>query len=73
MNGASALAANGLARYTMGAVFPLFTLQMYETLGIDWATSLLGFISVVFLPIPWIFFKYGPRIRARSSYDTLKV
>lgn len=26
-NGASALAANGLVRYTLGAVFPLFAIQ----------------------------------------------
>ncbi|KAK5120702.1 hypothetical protein LTR85_006060 [Meristemomyces frigidus] len=72
LNGASAIAANGLARYVMGAVFPLFTFQMYSKLGIGWATSLLGFISVAMLPIPWIFFKYGPAIRAKSKYDTIK-
>jgi hypothetical protein len=27
MNGASAMAANGIARYILGAVFPLFTVQ----------------------------------------------
>lgn len=27
MNGASAMAANGLMRYTTGAVFPLFAVQ----------------------------------------------
>jgi len=47
MNGASAVAANGIARYGMGAIFPLFTFQMYERLGVGWATSLLGFIAVV--------------------------
>ncbi|KXT13539.1 hypothetical protein AC579_1398 [Pseudocercospora musae] len=41
MNGASAVAANGLMRYTFGACFPLFTVRMYERLGIAWATSLL--------------------------------
>ncbi|KAK5133739.1 hypothetical protein LTR08_007389 [Meristemomyces frigidus] len=72
LNGASAAAANGLARYTLGAVFPLFTFQMYSTLGIAWATSLLGFITVALLPIPWVFFRYGPKIRAMSNYDTMK-
>ena len=56
----------------MGAVFPLFTFQMYEALGVDWATSLLGFVAIAMMPIPWIFFKYGPQIRVRSSYDTMK-
>lgn len=73
MNAASALAANGLLRYSLGAIFPLFTLQMYRNLGIDWATSLLAFISVALIPIPWVLFKYGKKIRGRSSYDTLKI
>ncbi|KAJ5153691.1 Major facilitator superfamily [Penicillium coprophilum] len=30
---ASAMSANGLARYGLGAVFPLFTVQMYTKLG----------------------------------------
>lgn len=68
LNGASAMAANGLTRYLCGAAFPLFTLQMYERLGIAWATSLLGFLSIAMLPIPWILFKYGPKIRAHSTY-----
>ena len=66
------MAANGLLRYTFGAAFPLFTLQMYEKLGIDWATSLLGFITIVLMPIPWVLYKFGRSIRSRSSYDTLK-
>lgn len=71
--GASALAANGLLRYILGTAFPLFTLQMYSKLGIGRATSLLAFITVVLMPIPWVLFKYGHFIRARSTYDTLKV
>lgn len=46
---------------------------MYEKLGVAWATSLLGFLSVAMLPIPWVFYKYGPQIRAKSHYDTLIV
>ncbi|KAF2215674.1 hypothetical protein CERZMDRAFT_94075 [Cercospora zeae-maydis SCOH1-5] len=68
MNGASAMAANGLMRYTTGACFPLFAVQMYERLGIDWATSLLGFVCVAMLPIPFVFYFYGPQIRKRSRY-----
>ncbi|GME45012.1 Benomyl methotrexate resistance protein [Neofusicoccum parvum] len=71
LTGASAIAANGIARYTISAAFPLFTIQMYQKLGIDWATSLLGFISLAMLPIPWVLFKWGPKIRAKSKYDTV--
>lgn len=70
LNGASAMAANGLLRYTFGAVFPLFTVQMYRGLGIPWAGSLLGFFSLLLLPIPWVLFRWGDKIRQRSSYPT---
>ncbi|KAJ4326248.1 hypothetical protein N0V94_000195 [Neodidymelliopsis sp. IMI 364377] len=69
--GASAIAANGIIRYTLGAIFPLFTVQMYSALGIGWATSLLGFLSVLMLPIPWVFYRWGPKIRARSRYPVV--
>ena len=38
----------------MGATFPLFTIRMFEKLGIGRATSLLGFIFVAMDLIPWI-------------------
>ncbi|KAH8800492.1 major facilitator superfamily domain-containing protein [Xylogone sp. PMI_703] len=66
--GASATSANGFLRYIFAAAFPLFAIQMYDKLGIDWATSLLGFISICLLPIPWILFKWGPKIREKSAY-----
>ncbi|GJN83949.1 hypothetical protein PLIIFM63780_007500 [Purpureocillium lilacinum] len=68
---ASAVSANNLARYGFAGAFPLFTIQMYKALGIDWATSLLGFVSIALLPIPWVLFKFGPRIRAKSKYETM--
>ncbi|KAJ9297780.1 hypothetical protein DTO271G3_4001 [Paecilomyces variotii] len=69
LNGASAMAANGIVRYMLGGSFPLFTVQMYEKLGIDWATSLLAFVSLALLPVPWLFFRYGSLIRKKSGYD----
>lgn len=65
---ASALAANNFLRYMMAAVFPLFTVQMYKRLHIDWATSLFGFISLAMVPIPFLFAKYGPKLRSSSKY-----
>ena len=65
---ATALAANGSIRYLLGAVFPLFTIQMYEKLGIHWAGSVFGFLSLALLPIPWILFKFGPLLRKKSHF-----
>lgn len=66
--GASAMAACSLLRYVLGAVFPLFILQMYEALGVGWATSLLGFVTVAMAGIPWGFVRWGARLRGKSGY-----
>ncbi|CAG8978441.1 hypothetical protein HYALB_00012608 [Hymenoscyphus albidus] len=65
---ASSLAANSFARSTLGAVFPLFGVQMYHKLGDQWATSLLAFLTVAMVPFPLIFFKYGKQIRGKSRF-----
>lgn len=67
--GASASGASSLLRYTLSAAFPLFTLQFYRALGVGWATSILGFCTILMAPIPWVFFKWGSKLRARSSYE----
>lgn len=72
LSGASAAAANGMLRYVFGATFPLFTIQMYRSLGIGWATSLLGFVTVALLPIPWVLHRFGAKIRSRSEYAVAK-
>lgn len=64
----SAIAVNTFIRSFFGAFFPLFTHAMYHNLGVPWATSLLGFICVVFLPVPVLFYIYGARIRAKSKW-----
>lgn len=69
-NGASAIAANGFLRFILGAIFPLFTIQMYENLGIHWAGSIFAFISLALIPVPWVFFWKGKDLRKRSSYET---
>ncbi|KAK2599323.1 hypothetical protein N8I77_011091 [Diaporthe amygdali] len=67
---ASSLAANALARCSFAAAFPLFGLQMYEKLGNQWATSLLAFLTVAMLPFPYLFYRFGKRIRAHSKMAT---
>lgn len=68
--GASAAGAAMLSRYTLSAIFPLFSLQMYEALGVGWATSLLAFCALAMTPIPLFFWKYGKTLRQRSRYET---
>lgn len=63
---ASALATNAVARSVMGAVMPLVGKPMYANLGPNWAGTLLGLLLVVIAPIPFVFYRYGGRIRERS-------
>ncbi|PWY70690.1 MFS multidrug transporter [Aspergillus eucalypticola CBS 122712] len=65
----SAIAANTLVRSSLGGAFPLFATQMYDKLGVDWASSLLGFITVAMIPIPVLFFFYGKKLRAMSRFS----
>ncbi|KAL8764855.1 MAG: hypothetical protein Q9194_006806 [Teloschistes cf. exilis] len=65
---ASAMAATSACRSIFGAVLPLAARPMYNTLGIAWASSLLGFVSLGMCAIPFAFIKYGDRIRANSAF-----
>ncbi|KAF9070243.1 major facilitator superfamily domain-containing protein [Rhodocollybia butyracea] len=68
MLAASALASNTMIRSLVGSGFPLFTAQMYHNLGINWASTLIALICLVLAPIPFLFVKYGARIRERSKF-----
>ena len=46
----------------------LFTNQMYDRLGYQWAGMLLCFISLACCAIPFLFWVYGAKIRERSKY-----
>lgn len=66
--GASAWSSNTFLRYLFATVFPLFAEQMYRTLGTGWASSLLGFLTLALMPIPFAFYIWGPRLRLNSKY-----
>ena len=65
---ASVLAANAVLRSIFGAVFPLFTTQMFDNLGIHWASTIPAFLALVCVPMPFLFYKYGPKIRVKCKY-----
>lgn len=51
-NAASALASNIVIRCMFAGAFPLATRPMFYRMGVAWASSLLGFVAVVLIPIP---------------------
>jgi hypothetical protein len=65
---ASALAANTVLRSACAAASPLFTRYMFGKLGVGGAGSLIGGVGVLLMPIPFVFYKYGAAIRARSKF-----
>jgi hypothetical protein len=45
-----------------------FGIIVYDKLTTKWAASLLGFIAIGLIPIPWILFRFGSKIRQKTSY-----
>ncbi|THH13906.1 hypothetical protein EW146_g6361 [Bondarzewia mesenterica] len=68
MYSASAFAANTMCRSAVGAAFPLFTVQMFEGMHINWASTLIGCVGLLLAPMPFLFYKYGTRIRQKSKF-----
>ncbi|KAI8939635.1 hypothetical protein NX059_003393 [Plenodomus lindquistii] len=67
IHAASAMAASTVLRSLMAAFLPLSSPDMYAAMGYGWGNSMLGFVALALIPIPFLFIKYGERIRARST------
>lgn len=65
---ASAMAAASLSRSSFGAVLPFAAKPMYRAMGVAWATSLLGFFSVALCIVPFVFLKWGGKMREKSRF-----
>jgi MFS family permease len=68
--GASALAANTFVRSVLAAVLPLLIPAMYHRLGNRWAFTVLGVFAILNIPIPLVFWFYGPKIRSMGRYTS---
>lgn len=69
LHSASALAGGTVLRCFAGAVLPLAGPPLYNSVGIGWGNSILGFISLVFMPIPLLLIKFGERLRTRQGTE----
>ncbi|KAK2628826.1 hypothetical protein QTJ16_001929 [Diplocarpon rosae] len=63
----SALAGNSIVRYLAGGILPLAGPKMFAALTPHWAGTLLALVQMFLIPIPFVFYKRGDRIRARSA------
>lgn len=50
--------------------FPLFARQMFSRLGTFGASALLAGLVTCMLPLPFVFYRIGGRIRERSKFGT---
>jgi len=64
---ASAMAASTVLRSLAAAFIPLSSQKMYAQMGYGWGNSMLAFVACALIPIPFLFIKYGERIRNNST------
>jgi multidrug resistance protein len=67
-NAASALAAGAFLRSVLGGVVPLFVSAMFEKLGYGLGMSVFGGLSLVLMPAPLLFYKYGRTLREKYPF-----
>ncbi|KAL4995468.1 major facilitator superfamily domain-containing protein [Aspergillus recurvatus] len=70
---ASALASSVIVRSMLGAALPVAAKPMYAALGVGWATSLVGFVSLACVPIPYVLLWRGGWVRERSRFCQMLV
>ena len=66
---ASAVAANTLLRSCFAGAFPLVVGPLYHNVGVPWGTSIFAFFAVVLIPIPFLLYRFGERVRGQSKWS----
>lgn len=41
---------------------------MFAGIGIEWGMTLLGCVAALFIPMPFLLYKYGKTLRAKSKF-----
>ena len=72
VNSASAIAATIVMRCIVGALLPLAGPPLYDQLGYGWGNSLLGFVALLFVPVPMLFMRYGERLRTSARVEIVE-
>ncbi|KAJ5535753.1 hypothetical protein N7513_008939 [Penicillium frequentans] len=65
---ASALTSVALIRYLAAGGMTVVGIPFYKNMGTHWTLTILGCISTLLVPIPYLLYKYGPSIRSHSKY-----
>lgn len=70
---ASAVAANTFLRSCFAGAFPLVVGPLYHNIGTGPGSSITGGFASLLIPVPFVFYIYGKRIRARSKWSKQSV
>lgn len=66
---ASAIAANTFLRSMFAGAFPLVVGPLYHNVGVGPGSSIFAGFAALLIPIPFLFYRYGKRIRAGSKWS----
>lgn len=66
---ASAVAANTFLRSCFAGAFPLVVAPMYGNIGTGPASSITGGFAALMVPVPFVFWVFGERIRRRGKWS----
>lgn len=66
---ASAVAAMTFSRSMMAGCFPLFIATMLEKMGVNWGMTVWAAFGTVMIPVPFFFFFFGKKIRAKGQWS----
>ncbi|KAF1927468.1 MSF membrane transporter [Didymella exigua CBS 183.55] len=70
---ASAVAANTFLRSCFAGAFPLVVTPLYHNIGVGPASSITGGFAALLIPVPFVFYIYGKKIRKRSKWSRKSV
>jgi hypothetical protein len=65
---ASALGFMTVSRYCAAGGMAVVGIPFYQNMGVHWTLTILGCISALLVPVPYVFYVYGPVIRRWSRY-----
>lgn len=66
---ASAVAANTFLRSCFAGAFPLVVSPLYHNIGVGPGSSITGGFAALLIPVPFVFYVWGKRIRAGSKWS----
>ncbi|KAF2686405.1 MFS general substrate transporter [Lentithecium fluviatile CBS 122367] len=66
---ASAVAANTFLRSCFAGAFPLVVGPLYHNIGLGPGSSITGGFAALMIPVPFVFYVFGKRIRKASKWS----